>query len=87
MPKFYTVDKSVPWAEAVLVEKGVITAVGTEKELVDKINSNVEVIDLGGRMLMPGFQDPHLHAPGSQASMKQFVFFLRKERKISTVRK
>ncbi|WP_157845923.1 amidohydrolase [Kiloniella litopenaei] len=72
--QIYTVDKSMPWAEAVLVENGVIAEVGTEKELLDKISSNVEVIDLGERMLMPGFQDPHLHA--LEAGINETVCFL-----------
>ncbi len=72
--KIYTVDKKVPWVEAVLVENGVIAAVGTEKQLLDMVQADSEVIDLGGRMLMPGFQDPHLHA--LEAGINETVCFL-----------
>lgn len=75
--QIYTVDKKMPWAEAVLVEDGVIVAVGTEKQLLDMVKNGVDVIDLGGRMLMPGFQDPHLHA--LEAGINETVCFLSAE--------
>ncbi|WP_156176780.1 amidohydrolase [Kiloniella spongiae] len=75
--QIYTVDKKMPWAEAVLVEDGVISAVGAEKQLLDMVQVGVEVIDLGGRMLLPGFQDPHLHA--LEAGINETVCFLSAE--------
>ncbi|WP_085902564.1 amidohydrolase [Kiloniella majae] len=75
--QIYTVDKKMPWAEAVLVEDGVIAAVGTEKQLFDMLQAGTEVIDLGGRMLLPGFQDPHLHA--LEAGINETVCFLSAE--------
>ena len=58
----YTVDPIRPWAEAVAVRDGVIAAVGTDRDVREQCGPSTEVVDLGGRMLLPGFQDAHVHA-------------------------
>ena len=60
----YTVNEEQPEAEAVLVENGLITFVGSNEEIKSRINSSTEVIDLDGRFMMPGFNDAHLHFLG-----------------------
>ncbi|OUS12827.1 hypothetical protein A9Q97_05565 [Rhodospirillales bacterium 47_12_T64] len=80
----YTVNKNMPWAEAVLVERGVVTAVGTEGELLGQAQQKHKVIDLGGRMLLPGFQDPHLHA--LEAGINETACFLPAEGTTNTYR-
>ncbi|MFD2204783.1 amidohydrolase [Kiloniella antarctica] len=80
----YTVDRGMPWAEAVLVEKGTITAVGSESELLKQVGQKYDVIDLGGRLLMPGFQDPHLHA--LEAGINETACFLPAEGSADTYR-
>jgi hypothetical protein len=57
----YTVDAARSWARAVAVADGRIVAVGTDDDVRDLIGSSTEVVDLGGRMLLPGFQDAHVH--------------------------
>jgi predicted amidohydrolase YtcJ len=57
----YTVDAARRWAEAVAVRDGRIVALGTSDDLVELRGSSTEVVDLGGRMLVPGFQDAHVH--------------------------
>nr|WP_255945880.1 amidohydrolase family protein [Brucepastera parasyntrophica] len=49
------------YAEAVRVENGVITSVGTSAELLKTKNKNVRLVDLKGKTLMPGFIDAHSH--------------------------
>lgn len=60
----YTVDESNPWAEAVIIDdNGMLSAVGTNDEITSKMNENTTtMIDLQQRLLLPGFQDAHLHA-------------------------
>ena len=58
----YTLDPVRPWAEAVAVRGGVIEAVGTERDIRDRCGPSTDVVDLAGRMLLPGFQDAHVHA-------------------------
>ena len=43
------------------VKDGRIAAVGNDDALADLRGSSTEVIDLAGRMLVPGFQDAHVH--------------------------
>ncbi|WP_109210563.1 MULTISPECIES: amidohydrolase [Microbacterium] len=47
-------------ASAVAVRGGRIVAVG-EGEVQDLVGPSTEVVDLRGRMLLPGFQDAHVH--------------------------
>jgi predicted amidohydrolase YtcJ len=58
---FYTVNSDQPWAEALLVEDGIIAAIGTQEEVRTTIDQKTEVVDLAGRMVMPGIHDAHLH--------------------------
>jgi hypothetical protein len=66
----YTVDGARSWAQAVAIRDGRITFVGTDKDLDAHIGPDTRVIDLKGRMLMPGFQDAHIHpiSAGVEAS-------------------
>jgi predicted amidohydrolase YtcJ len=57
----YTVDAARSWAEAVAIRQGRIAAVGTDAAIRSSIDAHTEVIDLAGRMLLPGFQDAHVH--------------------------
>ena len=57
----YTVDAARSWARAVAVRAGRIVAVGTDDDLRDHIGTATEMIDLDGGMLLPGFQDAHVH--------------------------
>ena len=57
----YTVDAARSWAQAVAVREGRIAAVGTDAAIRPSIDAHTEVIDLAGRMVLPGFQDAHVH--------------------------
>jgi len=48
------------FAEAVISENGVLTHVGTDSE-ISSLTAGCEVIDMGGRTVLPGFNDSHLH--------------------------
>ncbi|GAA1767477.1 amidohydrolase [Agromyces humatus] len=48
-------------ASAVAVTGGRIVAVGSDDDVRELIGSRTEVVDLAGRMLLPGFQDAHVH--------------------------
>ncbi len=58
----YTVDAVGRWAQAVAVREGRIIAVGTDTQIHDTVGAATEVVDLAGRMLLPAFQDAHVHA-------------------------
>ena len=46
---------------AVLVRRGRIEKVGTRREIESLITNECEVVDAGGRVVMPGFVDAHAH--------------------------
>lgn len=57
----YTVDAQRPWAQAVAVRDGRIAAVGSDPEVRAYIGADTRVVDLAGKMLLPGFHDAHIH--------------------------
>ena len=59
--RIYTVDPSNPWAQAIAIREGKIAAVGTDGEVNALIGSDTRVIDLKGKMVMPGINDVHVH--------------------------
>lgn len=59
-----TVDRGFSTAEAVAVTGERITAVGTSVELRRRAGPATRTIDLGGRTLIPGLMDNHLHSAG-----------------------
>lgn len=61
--KVITVDNDFSIKEAIAVNDGKISAVGSNSEVDSLIGPNTEVIDLEGKTLMPGINDSHLHAP------------------------
>jgi hypothetical protein len=65
----YTVDPARPRAQAVAVRDGRIVIVGSDDDVRELLGSSTDVIDLKGRMLLPGFQDAHVHPPSSGLEM------------------
>ena len=59
--KIYTVDAQRSWAEAVAIEGNKIVYVGDEAGAKAYCNDATEVVDLGGKMMLPGFIDGHCH--------------------------
>ncbi|MHB2166540.1 amidohydrolase [Alsobacter sp. R-9] len=57
----YTMNDAAMKAEAVAERAGRIVAVGAVAEVMRLRGPQTEVIDLGGRTLLPGFIDPHGH--------------------------
>lgn len=60
--KVVTMDGQRSIAQAVVVRAGRIDFVGSDADASLRIGANTKVIELGGRMLMPGFVDAHLHS-------------------------
>jgi len=60
----YTVDGQGTVAEALAVNDGLISAVGSNEDLLPLKGPDTEVMDLGGRMVLPGLHDSHLHIFG-----------------------
>jgi predicted amidohydrolase YtcJ len=60
--KIVTVDRNNPRAEALAVRGETIVAVGSNKEIEAYIDKKkTKVIDLKGKLALPGFNDSHVH--------------------------
>jgi predicted amidohydrolase YtcJ len=59
--RIYTVNAQQPWAEALAIREGKIVFVGDEAELATYQDSKTRVLDAGGRLVLPGFTDCHIH--------------------------
>lgn len=60
--RIYTMDPGNPTANAIAIEGDTITYVGDASGLAQNIGLGTEVVDLNGRMVLPGFIDGHIHA-------------------------
>ena len=59
--QIYTVNDLTPWADSLAVRDGVILAVGDAQTVSDYVGADTRRVDLGGRFVMPGIQDMHMH--------------------------
>ena len=59
--KIYTVNDKQPMAEAVVTEGNKILFVGSNEEAKKLVTNSTEVIDLKGKLMLPGFIDDHTH--------------------------
>ena len=59
--KIVTVDEDFSIAEAVAIKDGRFVAVGSSSQIRGLAGDQTELMDLEGRTVLPGFNDPHLH--------------------------
>lgn len=59
--RIYTMDQSLPLAEAVAVDGDRVAAVGPPHQVLTLAGPGTEVVDLDGRAVVPGFIDSHVH--------------------------
>jgi predicted amidohydrolase YtcJ len=60
--KVLTIDKDNPEAEAIAIRGEKIIAVGKTSEISSMIDKGkTKVVDAGGRLVIPGFNDAHVH--------------------------
>ena len=57
----YTIELDQPTVEAVAIQAGKIIALGTSSEVSKLAGEKTQLIDLRGRMVMPGLIDGHSH--------------------------
>jgi predicted amidohydrolase YtcJ len=58
----YTLNEEQPWAQAVAIRGGKIVMVGSNQEAENWTGPVSRVISQPGGMVLPGFQDAHIHA-------------------------
>ena len=59
--RVHTVDPSMPSAQAVAVCGDRLGRVGSNEDVRATADAKTRVIDAGGRLLVPGFNDAHVH--------------------------
>jgi predicted amidohydrolase YtcJ len=59
--RVYTMDAERTWAEAVAIRDGRIIFVCSSADARQHTGNATEVVDLGRKMLLPSFQDVHIH--------------------------
>lgn len=71
----YTVDPQHPHAQAVAVIGERIVAVGSNAEIDAWRGPGTKVIDAAGRLLLPGFNDAHVHLLSGGAQLDQVQLY------------
>jgi predicted amidohydrolase YtcJ len=59
--KIYTADKERSIKQAIAFTGNAIVAVGSDADVMPLIGSGTKVIDLGGKLVLPGLIDTHIH--------------------------
>jgi predicted amidohydrolase YtcJ len=59
--RVFTGVAAQPWAEAIAITGERITQVGTSAAIKTVAGSGTRVIDAGGRLVIPGINDAHVH--------------------------
>jgi predicted amidohydrolase YtcJ len=67
----WTGDPARPWADALAVRAGRVAAAGPEREVVALRGPATRVLRLGGGLVLPGFQDAHVHTAAGGLELAQ----------------
>lgn len=59
--RIYTENPQQPWVEAIAIKDGNILALGQDADLLALRSAQTEVVDLQGKMAMPGIVKAHSH--------------------------
>jgi predicted amidohydrolase YtcJ len=68
--RIWTADRERPWADTLAVSDGRFTFVGPAAEAGAQTGPETRVIDAGGRLLVPGFNDAHVHLVSGALSLE-----------------
>jgi len=73
--RVYTVDPAQPWVEAVACRAGRVVAVGRAADLDALAGPATRRIDCGGRLVLPGLTDAHVHTLAYAIRRRQVSLF------------
>ncbi|MNQ45168.1 N-substituted formamide deformylase precursor [compost metagenome] len=69
--RVYTAEPGQPLQQAIAVENGKVSAVGSDAQVLRLKQPDTRIIDLGGKVLMPGFIDSHSHTVKGGLQLRQ----------------
>ncbi|HLE15577.1 MAG TPA: amidohydrolase [Anaerolineales bacterium] len=67
----HTLDPRRPFGQAIAIDQGRILAIGSRDEILAEFSGRGQRVDLGGRAVLPGLTDAHIH-------LQQYAFSLQK---------
>ncbi len=82
--RVYTENPQQPWAQAVAIHRGKIVAVGDDPVIERMRGMGTKVINAGGKLVLPGFADCHIHF--FEGSMKLAWVHLEAAKDLSDIR-
>lgn len=59
--KIWTGNFAQPWAQSALVAGDTLFRIGSNEEIAPQVEEAIQVVDAGGRLVVPGFIDSHAH--------------------------
>ncbi len=72
--KIFTVDKNDSFVEAIAVKEEKIIAIGSNKKIKKYIGKETHVLDVEGKLVIPGLIDAHLHFASGGQSLTTLTF-------------
>lgn len=69
--RIWTAEPDAPWAEAIAIRDGRIVYVGDAAGAARHRGPKTRVVELAGRLLVPGFNDSHIHLMGGALSLER----------------
>ncbi len=82
--RVYTENPKQPWAQAVAIRGAKIVAVGNDPEIERMRGMSTKVVNAGGKLVLPGFVDCHIHF--FEGSMKLAWVHLEDAKNLSDIR-
>src|SRR5256885_1044607 len=71
----YPLDAARSWAESVAIRKETIVYVGPDSGIAPYVGPRTHVVNLEGRMVLPAFQDSHIHPISGGISQMQCALY------------
>ncbi|MCX5462966.1 amidohydrolase [Alcaligenes parafaecalis] len=59
--RIFTGDTDLPWCEALAIADGRVLLAGSVSQVQQRVGPTTEVIDLQGKLVIPGLNDAHMH--------------------------
>ena len=69
--RIWTAEAERPWAEAIAIRDGRILYVGDAAEAARHRGPKTQTVALGGRLVVPGFDDSHIHLMSGALSLER----------------